>query len=88
MTDVDWYELILFKLISYDLTDMKYVGVDFDGEIVVGDDKMALTDNTIPPSGYEVWEVHKNGGFDNEATRTGIFLRPAPPNYKELMFKL
>jgi len=87
MTKDDWFELIMYKLIDYDLTNVKYIGIDYDGEIVTSSYLMTIEDNTIPPNGQKVW-----GGKPPPDHMipfcTDVYLNPVMDNYAEMLFKL
>jgi len=93
MTDDDFEQLILFKLIDYNLTGAKYLAVDFDGEIVVshGDRLVRGIHNTTNSynknTHHFIWRSN-----DAESVLTGTYLTRSPddtpPNYKNVMIKL
>jgi len=89
-TKDDWFEFILFKLIDVDLTGIKTIAVDFDGEIVMSKCKMRITDNTQPPDGDKFWESYSQSSKDSyySAVCTRIFLDPVMPDYDKIYFEL
>ena len=91
-TDDEWKEFLLFKLLDYDLTDINYLAIDFDGEIVVSSALMRST-TTAPTilSGGVYW-ISPNINPNNNPNRrtTNIFIDEdcIPDNYATMLIKL
>lgn len=93
MTDDDFEGLIWFHLLDYNLTDVKYIAVDFDSEIVLSyKDMLTITESAIMPTKF-LWETEN----DTFRVRTDIyinqkknnqFIAPAPDNYSTVVIKL
>ena len=91
MTDDQFEQLILFHLIDVDLTDINYLAVDYDGEIVYGIDrplhpvkKMSSVDNNL----IVRWFPEEQYNFSRLSS---IFISDkhnVPENHKHVMIKL
>ena len=84
MTDDDFTQLVLFKLLDENINNVKYVAVDYDGEIVCGFD--TLSPCQVPEQDSCCWQTNHTADF----FLSGIYIKlnPLPNNYKTVMITL
>jgi len=88
MTDEDFIELIWFCLIDVDTSNVKYIAVDYDCEIIFGmDGELVPHRMDMNKKGYIRWF-----SFDANDELSGAYLPfdtlTLPYNYKTVMIKL
>ena len=92
MTDEDFEALVFFALMSADLTGVKYIAVDYDGEIVFGIDEKLIPYGETPILEDGVMYVLWKGANDSHRMLTGKFLPfdsdDLPDNHKHVMITL
>lgn len=88
MTEDDYKELILFKLIDYDLTGIKYAALDYDGEIVISKYKLSTESSTADGLIAYYWVSRDKRYSHPTCIVTKIFMDDVPENYASMLFEL
>ena len=93
-TDNEWKEFLLFKLLDVDLTGIKYIAIDFDGEISVSPEEMVTeTAELDDGDSGDYWITRSGNGKKIPRTIskvTDIFIDEdcIPDNYATMLIKL